>query len=108
MKYTILILYTVKPSFLSLPRAERNSFFEQKVAPIIHEYHNTIEVKMCDSEAFHASVSDFLIIQCADLQHYYHFMEKLRDTALFSKPYIELKDVIIGLEDGFRDFEETL
>ena len=105
MKYTILVLYKIQPSFLQLDRSERNKVMEKQVAPIMANFADKLEIRMFDSEAFHATTSDFLIIECADLSDYYFFMERLRDTPLFTKPYIQLNDIIIGLEDGFRQFE---
>ena len=67
-----------------------------------------MQVRLFDAEAFHAQVSNVMVISCNDLNNYYFFMEALRDTELFSKPYIELKDVIISREDGLQDYEAGL
>ena len=105
MKYSVLVLYKVTPQFLGLSRKERGSVFEETVIPIIQKFGDTLEIRMFDSEAFHATTSDFLLIGCNDLTDYYYFIEHIRDTALFGVPYIELNDVIIGIEDGFAEFE---
>lgn len=105
MKYSILVLYKVTPQFLNLSRQKRGEIFEEKVIPIVQKYSDKLSVRLFDSEAFHAQTSDFLIISCNDLQEYYFFIEDLRDTELFGVPYIELNDVIIGIEDGFSEFE---
>lgn len=107
MDYTILILYKANHRWLSLTRAERSSIFEGQVAPLIQKFKGKLTVKLYDAEAFHAQTSDFLIVTCAELKEYYFFMEHLRDTPLFAKPYIELNDVVIGIENGFQQFEKA-
>jgi hypothetical protein len=104
-KYTILVLYRVNHHWLALSREERNAFYENSVLPIIQKFEGKLSVRLFDSEAFHAQTSDYMIVECHDLKDYYYFMEYLRDTELFSKPYMVLNDVIIGMENGFQDFE---
>ncbi len=106
MNYSILVLYQVNNHWLALSREERTHFYEGTMLPLIQKFNNKLLVRLFDSEAFHAQTSDYMIIECKDLKDYYYFMEYLRDTELFSKPYLVLKDVIIGIENGFKDFEE--
>jgi hypothetical protein len=108
MQYTVFVLYRALPAWLALSRSQREAFFARKAAPILAKYEAEVEVRLFDAEAFHAQVSDVMTITCNDLRAYYFFMEALRDTELFSKPYIELKDVIISLENGFRQYEASL
>lgn len=70
-------------------------------------YQSQVSSRLFDAEAFHARVSDVLLISCTDLRHYYFLIESLRDTSLFGKPYIELVDVIVSVENGFREFEAS-
>ncbi len=106
MNYSILVLYQVNNHWLTLTREERSNFYEGKMLPLIKKFSNQLSVRLFDSEAFHAETSDYMIIECSDLKDYYYFMEYLRDTELFSKPYLVLKDVIIGIENGFKAFED--
>ena len=101
MKYTVFVLYQALPAWLTLSRPQREAFFDRKATPIFTKYANDVKVRLFDSEAFHAGVSTVMVIACDDVNNYYFFMEALRDTELFSKPYIELKDVIISRENGF-------
>lgn len=107
MKYTVVIMYQVQPSFLQLSREKRNEVFEMEVGPILQKYAEKLHIRMFDSEAFHSKISDFIILECTDLKEYYFFMEHLRDTSLFGEPYIQLNEVVMGIEDGFAAFEET-
>lgn len=106
MNYTILILYRATNHWLSLTRKERSSIFEKEIQPVLGRYRDCLQVGFYDSEAFHANVSDFIKVECTDLRQYYFFIEELRDTSFFSKPYIELQDIIIGVQDGFVQFEK--
>lgn len=106
MKYSVLVLYRAMPDWLRLSREDRSLFFQRKIVPIIEKFDQKLKVRLFDSEAFHAITSDYMQIECADLQDYYYFIEYLRDTELFSQSYIELNDVIIGIENGFKQFEE--
>jgi len=107
MNYTILILYRVTNHWLELKREQRIDFFATTISPIINQFKETVTVRFFDSEAFHANTSDFMIIDCTNLKDYYYFIEHLRDSALFGKPYLVLNDVIIGIENGFQAFETT-
>ncbi|WP_341227303.1 darcynin family protein [uncultured Arcticibacterium sp.] len=106
-KYTVLILYRATHLWLGLTREERSIIFDKELAPLLTKYNKSLNVRFFDSEAFHAHTSDFIIVETADLNQYYYFMEHLRDTSLFGKPYIELNNIIMGLEDGFKDFESN-
>ena len=105
MKHTILILYRSTPKWLCLSREERAQEVQKHLQPLLNKYQEKVAVKFFDSEAFHAKTSDFLILNCEDLQQYYFFMEELRDSPFFTRPYIKLNDVIIGYENGFQQFE---
>ncbi|MEN7550379.1 darcynin family protein [Rapidithrix thailandica] len=107
MKFTILILYRANHQWLSLSREQRGKIFEQTVLPLVEKYQEHLTVRFFDSEAHHARTSDFLIIECDELKWHYFFIEELRDTALFGKPYIEVNDIIVGHENGFQEFEEA-
>ncbi len=102
------VLYQTTPAWLELSREKRKSFFETPIAPIIQRFGETVQVRLFDAEAFHARITDFMILDCRDLKDYYFLMEQLRDTKRFSIPYIQRQDVIAGLENGFKEFEKTL
>ena len=108
MTYTVFVLYQALPAWLTLSRPQRGAFFARKATPVFARYAKEVQVRLFDAEAFHAQVSNVMVISCNDLNNYYFFMEALRDTELFSKPYIELKDVIISREDGLQDYETGL
>lgn len=106
--YTVLVLLSATPQWLSLTRTQRGLFFEQEVAPLFQKVGKTVSVGLYDSEYFHASVSDFMIINTANLEDYQLLIEMLRDTKIYSAPYFEVKDIIVGQQNRFEDFNERL
>lgn len=106
--YTILVLMNATPQWLSLTRDQRSQFFEKQVMPIFQKVGQSVEVKLFDSEYFHAKVSDFMIITTAHLNHYKLLIELLRDSKIYGVPYFEIVDIIVGQENLFEDFNEVL
>ena len=103
--FTILFLYTVTPAWLRLSRTERNVFNATHVQPVLERYADRVSAQFCDAEAFTARCSDFVVFQTDKLEDFYFLFEELRDTALFTEPYLTVNDLIVGLEDGFQHFE---
>ena len=104
--YTVLFLMNATPKWLSLSRDDRSKFFEKEVAPIFQQAGKTVQVRLYDSEYFHSSVSDFMIVTTNKLDDYKLLVERLRDTKLYGVPYFDIKDIIIGQENLFEDFNE--
>ncbi|KPM49047.1 hypothetical protein AFM12_08975 [Jiulongibacter sediminis] len=106
--YTILVLMNAAPQWLTLSREERSTFVEKELTPILTRVSKTVQVNFYDSEYFHAAVSDFMIIETAVLDDYKLLIEMLRDTPVYGVPYFEIKDIIVGKENLFEDFNEKL
>lgn len=108
MPYTILLLMNATPAWLSLTRDERSAFFDATIAPIIKRVENTTNVRLFDSEYFHARVSDFMMVTTHTLDDYKLLVELLRDTKIYGKPYFEIIDIIVGQENAFQEFNNIL
>jgi Darcynin, domain of unknown function len=106
--YKILLLYTVTPTWLGLTRATRSEINATHLQPILARYAGRVSAEFCDAEAFSARCSDFVIFESANLQDYYFLIEELRDTVLFTEPYLVVNDIIVGVQDGFQRFEAQL
>ena len=106
--YTILVLMSATPCWLSLTRDQRSSFVEKDLLPIVQRVGETVNVRFFDSEYFHSSVSDFMLITTTNLDEYKLLIELLRDTKVYSAPYFEIKDIIVGQENLFEDFNDKL
>lgn len=104
--YTVLVLMDATQQWLSLTREERSKFVEKELTPIFARVSETVNIRMFDSEYFHSSVSDFMIVSTTNLDDYKLLIEMLRDTKVYAVPYFEIKDIIIGQENLFEDFNE--
>ncbi len=104
--YTILVLMNATAQWLTLNREERSEFVEKELTPIFARVSKTVNVQLFDSEYFHASVSDFMIVSTSDLDDYKLFIELLRDTKVYGTPYFDIKDIIVGQENLFEDFND--
>src|SRR5262245_46997507 len=107
MSYTVFVAVKYSKDWLALPREERNAFNERVLGPIFACYDGRVSMRFFDTEAFSVDASDFILFSCADLKDYYFLMEELRDTALFTKEWLTLVRVYIGIEDGFKEFERA-
>lgn len=105
--YTILVLMNATPQWLSLTRNQRSQFFEKQVMPIFQKVGQSVDVKLFDSEYFHAKVSDFMIITTSHLNQYKLLIELLRDSKIYGVPYFEIVEIIVGQENLFEDFNEA-
>ena len=104
--YTILVLMNATPKWLSLTRDKRSKFVEKELTPIFVRVSKTVSVRLFDSEYFHASISDFMVVTTTNLDDYKLLIELLRDTKVYAAPYFEIKDIIVGQENLFEDFNE--
>lgn len=107
-RYTILLLFQALPSWLQLTREQRGEFFEKRISPVFGKYASSCHAKLFDSEYFHGAVSDFVIVDVENLRGYRFLMEELRDTEIYTVPYFAVKDIIIGKENGFTEFEASI
>jgi hypothetical protein len=105
MKYTIVLCLSYLRPWLELSREQRHHFNESVLYPIFGKYQGRVSVRFFDAEAFVGGFSDFAILEAGDLKDYYFLMEELRDTDLFIKEFIAIKNVIVGIENGYRVFE---
>ena len=103
---TILMLLNATPAWLSLSREQRDEYFRHHVLPLFND--QDLNVRLFDSEYFHGKVSDFLIITVHRLEAYQLFIERLRDTEVYGKPYFDVVDIIPGQENAFREFNKIL
>ena len=106
MKYQVLLLIKATPKWLGLSKTYRERIFNDVLFPLFIEYTNQLHIKLINAEAFHSSVSDIINIETESLERYYIFLQQLKSSRVFSEEYFELQDVIVGIENGFRKFNE--
>ncbi|AXI03795.1 darcynin family protein [Aquirhabdus parva] len=108
MKYAIVITYSFHPAWLQKTWQEREDYTRIHVEPIFASYAGKVSVRLFDAEAFSTRYSDFMLLETEDLKDYYYMIETLRESQLFKDNLVEFKEVILGIEDGFRNYERDV
>ncbi|BDU74533.1 darcynin family protein [Mesoterricola silvestris] len=108
MKYMVVMTMKFSSAWLAMPREQRNRFNETRLGPILGRYQERVRLRFFDAEAFRADVSDFVLFEFEDPKDYYFLMEELRDTELFTQDWITVKDLFLGIEGGYREFEKEM
>ncbi|MCA9692537.1 MAG: darcynin family protein [Nannocystaceae bacterium] len=98
-----VVTLQVHPAWLALTRAERSARVAA-LAPVLARYPD-VRVRWCDADALGRGYTDFALCEFDDLLRYHSLWEELRDTPLFTTPYMELRDALLGIEDGYRHHE---
>ncbi|MFE3497976.1 darcynin family protein [Streptomyces sp. NPDC059169] len=106
MTYIVMNMLRFQPAWLRLERAERAAVWETVKALAVRT--EGIRLRWFDAEAFCAEYSDILFVETEDLSAYYMFWEAVRDTDLFSVPYVEVRQVAMGIEDGFAAYDRSV
>lgn len=101
------LMVQVLPAWLRLPRSERNRLFESEVLSLLPK-HPGVSLRHFDCEAYTAICSDVLMLAVPDARALHFFVEALKDSALITEPYFELRQIIPAWEDGFRAYEAGL
>ena len=108
MKYTIVITFAFHPDWLKRSWEERADYERKHVRPVFGRFKDKVSARFFDAEAFSARYSDFMILETEDLKHYYYLIETLRESQIFKDGLVEFKDVVLGIEDGFRAYEQDV
>jgi len=106
LHHLIFVHVTALPSWLRLSRPERAAVVAEHAGPALAAY-SEVTVRWIDVEAFTAESSDVLLCETDDLRAWNRFFEALRDTPIFAQPYFRLDRILIGAEEGYRDYEES-
>ncbi|BDU77651.1 darcynin family protein [Mesoterricola sediminis] len=107
MNYAAMMSIKYSSDWLAMPRKDRNRFNEEILAPILARFAGKVSVRFFDAEAFSADVSDFALFEFGDPKDYYFLIEELRDTELYTKEWLSVKGILLGIEDGYQAFETT-
>ena len=105
MKYGIVIRYEFDTSWLRLSREQRNEREQVFQKDIVGPFVDKMSVRHFDAEAFATDYSDFLLVETNDLKTYYYFIEKLRDSQFIAQGWVRIRDISIGLQDGYKEYE---
>lgn len=104
-RVAFFILLRALPDWLALDRNERRTAWQTQALLATLADPAKISARFFDAEAFTARCSDVLLIETRDIDAHNDFMEALRDSPVFSKPYFDLVDIIPAIEGGFQRYE---
>ncbi len=103
MTFVAVVLLQFEPAWLALSRSERAEY--AALVTTIAAKHPTVALRWFDADALGHGYSDFVTCEFSDMGAYHFLWEELRDTALFSRPYVRMRDVVIGIERGYEAYE---
>ncbi len=102
-RLTVFVLLKALPSWLSLPRTERDRLGTEALRAALQG--RPVTLRHFDAEAFSGFCSDIAVFEADDALAFHMVMEALRDTPLFAMPHFEVVRIIPAIEDGFRHYE---
>lgn len=101
---TLFLHLRALPAWLALSRSERHRIGAEAIGHALAD--TGVTYRHFDAEAFSAACSDIAVLEAADHGGLNRVMERLRDSAIFARPYFEVVSIIPAMEDGFRHFEQ--
>jgi len=105
-RYGAIVLLELLPAWLSKTRAERTAATE-RLRPILERYDDVV-FRWFDADALGHGYSDFVLCEFSDLERYNFLWEEIRDTEFFTVPLARMKQVVLGIEQGYRRFEASV
>lgn len=108
MRYMMIVLLEFYPSWLALPREERRKHAEALQATI-QKYREHVQVRFFDAEALPGKdYTDFIVCETEDMKQYHYMWEEIRDSEPYTKGYMKIKDVVMGMENAFQSYESEI
>jgi hypothetical protein len=104
-RYVAVVLLEFQPAWLALSRSQRAARLEE-LRPAF-ERHPDVALRWLDADALGHGYSDFVLCEFSDLERYHFLWEEIRDSSLFSVPFVAIKDVMLGIEGGFQRYEAS-
>jgi hypothetical protein len=104
LNYGIIVMLEFYPSWLALPREKRRELAKD-LYEIVGKYQEQVKVKFFHADALGGRYTDFVICETTDMKHYHFMWEEIRDTIAYSQGYFKIKDVVMGIQNAYRQFE---
>ena len=106
MRYQILLLLKATSKWSGLSKTYRDKIFTDVVYPLFLQFTDKLQIQLFNTEVFHLTVSDVITIETENIENYCRFLQQLKGSRIFSEGYFELQDIIAGMENCFRKFNE--
>lgn len=108
MRYMMIVLLEFYPSWLALPREERR-VHAARLQEIIQQHKDKVTVRFFDAEALPGKdYTDFVVCETDDMESYHYMWEAIRDSEPYTRGYMKIKNVIMGLENAFASYEKQV
>jgi hypothetical protein len=104
LNYGIIVMLEFYPSWLALPREKRRELAKD-LYNIVGKYQEHVKVKFFDSDVLGGRYTDFVVCETKDMKQYHFMWEEIRDTVAYSHGYFKIKDVVIGIQNAYQQFE---
>lgn len=98
-----VVVLAFEPAWLALSRPERGQW-AARIAEITAR-HAKVKLSWFDSDALGNGYNDFVLCHFDNLLDYHFLWEELRDTELFSRPYVRIVNVLPGIERAYEASE---
>jgi hypothetical protein len=105
LTFAAVVRLSFEPAWLALPRGDRR-VWATRVNDLSVRYPK-VSLAWYDSDALGSGYTDFVICRFSDFASYHFLWEELRDLELFSRPYVRIVDVTLGIERGYEAFERS-
>lgn len=104
----MIVLLEFYPSWLALPREERRAH-AAALQDIVQKYSKQVKVRFFDAEALPGKdYTDFAVCETEDLREYHYMWEEIRDSETYTRGYMKIKDVVMGMENAFQSYESEI
>lgn len=105
MNYVFIVLVEFYPSWLAMFRDERKKLANE-LKKIILKYPE-VKVRFFDAEALPGKdYTDIIFCETNNIQKYHYMWEELRDHRIYTDKHMKIKNVIMGIEEAYKRFEE--
>ena len=107
MNYVFIVLIELYPSWLAMTREERGDKADE-LNEIILKYPE-VNVRFFDAEALPGKdYTDIVFCETPNVEKYHYMWEELRDHPVYTEGHMKIKDVIMGMEEAYKKYEEEL
>lgn len=104
MRVNELCFYCISPSWLALTREQRREKANELQSIVIK--YPEVKVRFFDAEALPGrDYTDIILCETNDIQKYHFMWEELRDHGVYTNGHMKIKNVLMGIEEGYKSYE---
>ncbi|NWK69518.1 Darcynin 2 [Bacillus paramycoides] len=105
MNHIFIVLVEFYPTWLAMSRDERGKRANE-LKEITLKYPE-VHVRFFDAEALPGKdYTDIIMCETKNIQKYHYMWEEIRDHSINTAGHMKIKDVIMGMEEAYKNFEK--